>query len=92
MPLFGVGKYVPEGYLTNCSFDYLSNDSTTRIFILIFFIMAWVVPICIIIASYTAVIHFVTQNTNLSYRERAIEVMSGTLSEEHSHSKHEYRK
>ena len=82
MPLFGVGKYVPEGYLTSCSFDYLSDDSTTRIFILVFFVMAWVVPIFIILASYSAVLRFVALNPNISYGKRAIEVMSGASTEE----------
>jgi len=91
MPLFGVGKYVPEGYLTSCSFDYLSDDWPTRIFILIFFIMAWVVPIFIIIASYSAVLRYVAQNPNVLRQERAIEVMSGSAGEEQSYSRREHR-
>jgi len=59
LPLFGLGKYVPEGYLTSCSIDYLSEDWTNRIFILAFFIGAWVVPLCIIIYSYSAIIRAV---------------------------------
>ena len=56
MPLLGFGKYVPEGYLTSCSFDYLSDDVGTRIFILVFFIAAWLVPLSVIAYCYTAII------------------------------------
>ncbi len=49
LPFFGVGKYAPEGFLTSCSFDYISNETTSRIFILVFFIGAWLVPISIIV-------------------------------------------
>ena len=56
LPLFGVGKYVPEGYLTGCSFDYLSNELSSKIFVLVFFIGAWMVPLIIIIYSYSSII------------------------------------
>ncbi len=59
LPLFGIGKYVPEGYLTSCSFDYLSDDWTTRIFIFVFFVGAWVVPLSISVFAYTAIIRAV---------------------------------
>lgn len=65
MPFLGAGKYVPEGYLTSCSFDYLSNDLGTRVFILIFFIAAWVCPLAAIIFCYAAIIravYYVRQN------------------------------
>ena len=67
MPLLGFGKYVPEGYLTSCSFDYLSDDVGTRIFILVFFIAAWLVPLSVIAYCYTAIIsavHSVRQSLN----------------------------
>ena len=61
LPLFGVGKYVPEGYLTSCSFDYLSDDETTRIFIVVFFFAAWVVPLAVIIFCYVAIVRYVSR-------------------------------
>ena len=56
MPLFGIGKYVPEGLLTSCSFDYLSNDVGTKVFILVYFVGAWVYPLCIISFCYVAIV------------------------------------
>ncbi|KAG8302622.1 hypothetical protein J6590_028534 [Homalodisca vitripennis] len=57
LPLTGRGlsRYVPEGYLTSCSFDYLDQTFSNRIFILIFFIAAWVVPFSIITFCYTRI-------------------------------------
>lgn len=65
LPLLGAGKYVPEGYLTSCSFDYLSDDFETKIFILVFFFAAWVCPLAVIAYCYTAIIqavYYVRQN------------------------------
>lgn len=56
MPLVGIGKYVPEGYLTSCSFDYLSNDVWTKVFIFIFFVGAWLYPLGVISFCYVAII------------------------------------
>lgn len=56
MPLLGIfTRYVPEGFLTSCSFDYLSSDLESRLFIFSFFIAAFCVPITIIIASYIGI-------------------------------------
>lgn len=40
----GYNRFVPEGYLTSCSFDYLTDDSRGKGFILVFFTAAWCVP------------------------------------------------
>lgn len=54
LPLTGLGlnHYVPEGYLTSCSFDYLTPNYTNRMFIFIFFVAAWVIPFLIITFCY----------------------------------------
>ena len=62
LPFFGVGKYVPDGYLTGCSFDYLSNDLTSKIFILTFFLGAWMVPMIIILYSHLSIIRYVARS------------------------------
>ncbi|EEB19925.1 class A rhodopsin-like G-protein coupled receptor GPRop3, putative [Pediculus humanus corporis] len=56
IPLLDVGlnKYVPEGYLTSCSFDYLTQDTASRLTIFVFFVAAWIVPLSIILGSYMA--------------------------------------
>ena len=43
---------MPEGLLTSCSFDYLSQDYSTRSFIFIFFVAAWLLPFTVIVYCY----------------------------------------
>ncbi|XP_065575037.1 opsin, ultraviolet-sensitive-like [Artemia franciscana] len=62
LPLFGISRYVPEGYLTSCSFEYLSDNVKDRIFILIFFIGAWCVPFSLISFSYINIISVIRRS------------------------------
>ncbi|KAJ6643343.1 Opsin, ultraviolet-sensitive [Pseudolycoriella hygida] len=55
----GFSKYVPEGYLTSCSFDYLDKSTNARIFMFIFFIFAWCIPFCIITYCYVYILRVV---------------------------------
>lgn len=59
LPFVGVGRYVPEGYLTSCSFDYLASDWTNRVFIFSFLIAAWVFPLTLIIFCYSTIVRTV---------------------------------
>uniref|UniRef100_A0A0A9W8I3 Opsin, ultraviolet-sensitive n=1 Tax=Lygus hesperus TaxID=30085 RepID=A0A0A9W8I3_LYGHE len=75
MPLtgasLGIKPYVPEGYLTSCSFDYVSTDSVNRIFILCFFLCAWFVPTIIITTSYFKILkHVLTASVTRMGQER----------------------
>ncbi|XP_055906390.1 opsin Rh5 [Eupeodes corollae] len=47
------GRYMPEGYLTTCSFDYLTEDDETKNFGLGIFIWAYLIPMIIICTFYT---------------------------------------
>ncbi|CAL4124286.1 unnamed protein product [Meganyctiphanes norvegica] len=55
-PFFGWGGYGPEGILTSCSFDYLSQDSETRSYNLFLFLFDYCVPLLIIIWSYVFIV------------------------------------
>jgi len=55
----GLNRYVPEGYLTSCSFDYLTDDLQEKVFILVFFAAAWCVPFTIILYCYTKILSVV---------------------------------
>ncbi|GFU41359.1 opsin-2 [Nephila pilipes] len=55
-PLFGINGYVPEGFLTSCSFDYLSDELESKIFIIVFFVAAWCVPLIIVCRCYTGIV------------------------------------
>ena len=61
---FGLGSYVPEGYLISCSYDYLTSDHQVRYFILSFFVAAWVVPFSVIVTSYAIILRVVASTSN----------------------------
>lgn len=52
----GYSQYVSEGYLTSCSFDYLSDDERDKRFILVFFTAAWCIPFAIILYCYVNIL------------------------------------
>lgn len=63
IPLLGIfTRYVPEGFLTSCSFDYVSDDLHSRSFIFTFFVAAFCVPVTIIISSYVGIVFAVKKS------------------------------
>ncbi|KAG5890412.1 hypothetical protein JTB14_017633 [Gonioctena quinquepunctata] len=66
----GFGKYTYEGYLTSCSFDYLSDDPRIKKFIFTFFVAAWVIPFSLISFSYFNIMKVVTGRTITNKRGR----------------------
>jgi len=66
-PLFNIlNKYVPEGYLISCSFDYLSKDLYSRIYIFIFTIGAYVLPLIVIVYCYIGIMMAVRKSHTYS--------------------------
>lgn len=61
----GISKYVPEGFLTTCSFDYLSNATNERIFMFMFFVFAWCVPFIIISYCYIHILIVVIRSKHI---------------------------
>nr|AMH38608.1 opsin Rh3 [Platyeriocheir formosa] len=56
LPLFGIwGRFVPEGFLTTCSFDYLTEDFNTRSFVGAIFIFSYIVPGAMIVYFYSQI-------------------------------------
>ncbi|CAL4131331.1 unnamed protein product, partial [Meganyctiphanes norvegica] len=51
-PILGWNQYVLEGFLTSCSFDYLSDDPWTRGYVYFLMVGAYILPLTIIIACY----------------------------------------
>ncbi|CAG9561253.1 unnamed protein product [Danaus chrysippus] len=57
LPLFKVwGRFVPEGYLTSCTFDYLSNTFDTKLFVACIFTCSYVFPMSMIIYFYSGIV------------------------------------
>lgn len=61
----GFSKYVPEGYLTSCSFDYLDKTIKARIFMFVFFIFAWLIPFTIITYCYVYILKAVISSRHI---------------------------
>lgn len=66
----GYGRYVPEGYLTSCSFDYLTDELTPRYFIFVFFCAAWLAPLCTISFCYLKILLVVVGTRNVAIRNQ----------------------
>lgn len=55
-PFFGWGGYVPEGFQTSCTFDYLSQDMGTITFNIGMHIGAFLIPVFIIFYCYIGIV------------------------------------
>nr|KAG5709810.1 hypothetical protein BaRGS_032634 [Batillaria attramentaria] len=51
-PLFGWGAYIPEGFQTSCTFDYLTRNDYFRSYIMCLYICGFAVPLAAIIFCY----------------------------------------
>ncbi|XP_054724911.1 rhodopsin-like [Uloborus diversus] len=61
-PFLGWGAFVPEGFLTSCSFDYLSRSATNRSYFIYIFILGFTLPITVISICYAFIIRTILQN------------------------------
>ncbi|CAG9860517.1 unnamed protein product [Phyllotreta striolata] len=56
-PLLEVwGRFVPEGFLTTCSFDYLTRTNDNRMFVGTIFTFSYVLPMMLIIYFYSQIV------------------------------------
>ncbi|XP_068202943.1 compound eye opsin BCRH2-like [Palaemon carinicauda] len=56
-PFFGWNAYIPEGILTSCSFDYLSQDWNNKSFGLFLFIFCYCLPVTVITFVYVQIVN-----------------------------------
>ncbi|VDP66121.1 unnamed protein product [Echinostoma caproni] len=61
-PLFGIGRYVLEGFHTSCSFDYISRDWPNLIFNTGLYIFGFALPVMVITLCYFEIVRFVRRN------------------------------
>lgn len=61
-PLFGWGAFVPEGFLTSCSFDYITRTYSNRSYFFYIFILGFFLPITIITICYGFIMRTICQN------------------------------
>lgn len=71
MPLMHVwGRFVPEGFLTSCTFDYLTDSPETRYFVATIFTFSYCIPMTLIIYYYSQIVSHVIEHEK-SLREQA---------------------
>nr|BAM95290.1 UV-sensitive opsin [Leptidea amurensis] len=57
MPLFRVwGRFVPEGFLTSCTFDYLTNTFDNQLFVGCIFFCSYALPMAFILYFYSGIV------------------------------------
>nr|BAP11278.1 B-sensitive opsin [Pachliopta aristolochiae] len=47
------GRFVPEGFLTTCSFDYFTDDQDTKVFVACIFVWSYAIPMTLICYFYS---------------------------------------
>jgi r-opsin len=63
LPFLGIwGRFAPEGFLTTCSFDYMSDDQGTKIFVAVIFVYSYVIPLVFLIFFYSKIIGHVHEH------------------------------
>jgi r-opsin len=55
-PFFGWNRYVPEGNLTACGTDYLTDDSSSHAYLYLYGAFVWFIPLLIIIGAYSQIV------------------------------------
>lgn len=63
-PIFGWGRYIPEGFQTSCTYDYLTRTENNRSFILFLYIFGFAVPLAIIFSCYGMIVRAVKVHEN----------------------------
>lgn len=61
-PFFGWGAYIPEGFQTSCTFDYLTKTPRTRAYIVVLYLFGFALPLFIIGVCYVMIIHGVRRH------------------------------
>lgn len=71
------GRYIPEGFLTTCSFDFLTVNDDTKAFVASIFIWAYCIPMCLILLFYSRLFkHVKAHETMLKEQAKRMNVQS----------------
>nr|APY20498.1 long wavelength sensitive opsin 2 [Heterochelus sp. CRS-2017] len=69
-PLIGWNRYIPEGHMTTCSFDYISKDWMSVSYIFLYTFCSYFIPLFTIIYSYWFIVQAVAEHEK-TMREQA---------------------
>ncbi|KAK5641331.1 hypothetical protein RI129_009878 [Pyrocoelia pectoralis] len=71
LPMFEFwGRFVPEGFLTSCTFDYLTDTFDNDLFVAVLFTCSYVIPMSLIIYFYSQIVKQVMHHEK-ALREQA---------------------
>ncbi|GLV45013.1 Rhodopsin 3 [Carabus blaptoides fortunei] len=78
LPLVEIwGRFVPEGFLTSCTFDYLLDTFDNHLFVAVIFTFSYVIPMSLIIYYYSQIVsHVVSHEKALREQARKMNVES----------------
>nr|QWV42726.1 ultraviolet sensitive opsin [Trox sp. CRS 2021] len=78
LPLLEVwGRFVPEGFLTACTFDYFSDTFDNHMFVAVIFTFSYVIPMTLIIYFYSQIVgHVVAHEKALREQAKKMNVES----------------
>lgn len=63
LPLLEIwGRFVPEGFLTSCTFDYFADTFDSKMFVAVLFVFSYVIPMSLIIYFYSNIVGHVFQH------------------------------
>ncbi|KAJ8943599.1 hypothetical protein NQ318_006601 [Aromia moschata] len=83
MPLLEVwGRFVPEGYLTACSFDYLTRSFDTRLFVGSIFTFSYILPMSLIIYFYSQIVSKVFSHEKALREQMNVESLRANQSQQ----------
>nr|BAQ54758.1 opsin, short-wavelength sensitive type [Somatochlora uchidai] len=81
LPFFELwSRFAPEGYLTTCSFDYLTEGKSTQIFTIVIFVWAYIIPLLLIALFYSRILSHVREHEKM-LREQAKRMNVKSLSQ-----------
>jgi r-opsin len=63
--MFTKHGFVPEGFLTSCTFDYISQDQNTRTFIMLMIIFGFILPVFTMAVFYTLIFIHIRKHTSV---------------------------
>jgi len=64
----GLGKFTPDGYLTSCGLDYLTDKLISKIFILVYAFAAYFIPLSVIFICYCFIGFELRKRQNIELR------------------------
>nr|BAQ54845.1 opsin, short-wavelength sensitive type [Asiagomphus melaenops] len=81
LPFFEIwSRFAPEGYLTTCSFDYLTEGKSTQYFTITIFVWAYILPLLFIALFYSRILSHVREHEKM-LREQAKRMNVKSLSQ-----------